>query len=270
MNLRSGTIVLMLSMLSLASTGNTQVSPGPVVDKPVEVMIVGMYHMSNPGHDLHDAKSDDVLQPKRQVEIERLAERINQFHPTKVGVEWDASVVKDRYPKYLAGTLPPSTNEVVQLGFRLAKKANAEVYGLDADGDFPWQRLKDYAEAYGFKQIIDNPSSSDDTARLQHLIDTEGVVAALQFLNQPDRIQRDNAFYRKLLRVGSGTDQPGADLVAAWQHRNLLICANLLQVTKPGDRVVVFFGAGHAFLLRQCVEETPGLKFVDPQPFLTR
>jgi len=54
----------------------------------------------------------------------------------------------------------------------------------------------------------------------------------------------------------------------AWYHRNLAICASLLQAARPGDRVIVFFGAGHLPLLRQCVQETPGYELVEPQGFL--
>ena len=54
-------------------------------------------------------------------------------------------------------------------------------------------------------------------------------------------------FYRNLLRVGGGAEQPGADLLAAWYRRNFHICANLVQLAQPGDRVVVFYGSGHAF-----------------------
>ena len=73
-----------------------------------------------------------------------------------------------------------------------------------------------------------------------------------------------------MVRIGRGGDQPGADLDAAWKRTNLLICANLLQVARPGDRIVVFFGAGHAFLLRQCVSETHGLRLVEPNDYLPR
>ncbi len=259
--------LLFFGSLISENVASTQ-SAGATSDHPIEVMVVGMYHMANPGHDLHDPKADDVLQPKRQAELETLVNGFNRFRPTKIGVEWDASVVKDRYPKFLSGELPPSRNEVVQVGFRLAKKANAAVYGLDADGDFPWQRLEDYANAYGFKDVVSPSNSGDDTAKQQQLIDNEGIIPTIRYLNQPEHIRNDNGFYRSLLRVGSGTDQPGADLVGAWQHRNLLICSNLLQIAKPGDRILMFFGFGHAYLLRQCVEETPGLKFVDPLPYL--
>ena len=58
--------------------------------------------------------------------------------------------------------------------------------------------------------------------------------------------------------------------LTAWYRRNFLICANLLQLSRPGDRIVVFYGAGHAFLLRQCVQETPGFKLVEPNDYLPR
>src|SRR5881394_3547291 len=100
----------MLLLLSLVLA----VAPEP----PVKVMIVGTFHMSNPGHDLHNTKVDDVLAAPRQTEIETIAASLARFQPTQVDVEWPADLVNQRYPKYLAGTLPPSRNEVVQLGFR--------------------------------------------------------------------------------------------------------------------------------------------------------
>jgi hypothetical protein len=238
--------------------------------KPVEVMVVGVFHMSNPSHDLHNLKADDVLEPKRQIEIAALTDALASFKPTEVGVEWPADLVAERYKQYLAGTLPPSRNEVVQLGFRLAKTTGAEVYSLDADGDFPYERLKNFAETRGFSELLDDMNAAvqrnvDEQARL---LSQKGISADLRFLNDPSRLTNDNAFYRNLLRIGLGDDQPGADLTASWYHRNFLICANLLQLAKPGDRFVIFFGSGHAFLLRQCITETPGFRLVEPNDYL--
>lgn len=238
--------------------------------KPIEVMIVGVFHMSNPGHDLHNLKADDVLEPKRQAEIAALTDALARFKPTKVGVEWPPDLVTERYKQYVAGTLPPSRNEVVQLGFRLAKTAGAGVYSLDADGDFPYDRVKNFAETRGFSKLLDdmNASIQNQVEEQGRLLAQKGISADLRFLNDPQRLNGDNAFYRDMLRIGLGADQPGADLTAAWYHRNFLICANLLQVATPGDRVVVFFGSGHAFLLRQCVTETPGYKLIEPNDYL--
>jgi hypothetical protein len=257
--------------LILSASGDAADHPTP--PPTVEVMIVGAFHMSNPGRDLHNLKADDMLEPKRQTEISAITEALARFKPTKVGVEWPEDVVAERYKQYLDGTLPPSRNEVVQLGFRLAKAAGSEgVYSLDADGDFPYERLKNFADARGFGPLLEQQNAIvqkevDEQARL---LSEKGVSPALRFLNDPTRIKDSNGFYRAFLRVGAGGDQPGADLVASWYHRNFLICANLIQIAKPGDRIVVFFGAGHAFLLRQCVTETPGLKLVEPNDYLPR
>jgi hypothetical protein len=238
--------------------------------KLVEVMVVGVFHMSNPGHDIHNLKVDDVLEPKRQGEIAAVTDALTRFKPSKVGVEWPEDLVAERYKQYLAGTLAPSRNEVVQLGFRLAKTVGAEVYGLDADGDFPYERLKNFAETRGFSSLLDemNAAIQRDVDEQARLLSQKDVSADLRSLNDPARLKSDNSFYRNTLRIGLGGDQPGADLTASWYHRNFLICANLLQLAKPGDRVVIFFGSGHAFLLRQCVTETPGFKLVEPNDYL--
>jgi hypothetical protein len=240
--------------------------------KPVEVMVVGVFHMSNPGHDIHNLKVDDVLEPKPQSEIAAVTGALMRFRPTKVGVEWPADIVAERYKQYLAGTLAPSRNEVVQLGFRLAKTVGAQVYGLDADGDFPYERLKNFAESRGFSALLDelNARIQRDVDEQARLLAQKGISADLRFLNDPVRLKSDNAFYRNTLRIGLGGDQPGADLTASWYHRNLLICANLLQLAKPDDRIVFFFGSGHAFLLRQCVTETPGFKLIEPDDYLPK
>lgn len=260
---------LTLPMLFLAPVlSHAQASPAPV-----EVMIVGVFHMANPGHDLHNLKVDDVLAPKRQAEIVALTNALARFKPDKLAIEWPKDVVEERYPKYLAGTLPPSPNESVQLGFRLAKVAGAKgMYGIDADGEFPYEPLKNYAAAHGSSSLLDAQS-----ADVERLVDEEGKILAdkgisalLRYLNDPARLAGGNAFYRTALRIGANDDQPGVELLTAWYRRNFLICANLLQLAKPGDRIVVFYGAGHAFLLRQCISETPGFRLVEPNDYLPR
>lgn len=258
---------------SLGVSSAVAAPSGPPEHAPIRVMIVGVFHMSNPGHDLHDLKVDDVSAPRRQAEIARVTEAIQRFMPTKVGVEWPASIVADRYKQYLAGTSPSSKNEVVQLGFRLAKGAGAQgVYGLDADGDFPYERLKNFADTHGMDPLLDgeNAVMQEDVDQQGKVLANQSIGAELRYLNDPAKVEGSNRFYRSLLRIGSGGDQPGADLVAAWYHRNFLICANLLQLAQPGDRIVVFFGAGHAFQLRQCVRETPGYVLVEANDYLPR
>lgn len=263
----------LIAILALVFTPLAALAAAPAkpAEKPVQVMIVGGFHMSNPGRDSHNVQVDDVLAPRRQAEIVAITDALARFKPTKVAVEWPRAVVEERYPKYLAGTLAPSHNEVVQLGFRLAKTAGSQgVWGIDVDGDFPFDPVKAYADAHGMGPALAAQDAAvvRMVAEQQRLLAGKGIAATLRWLNAPAQVS--NAFYRAALRVGGGDVQPGADLLTAWYRRNFLICANLLQLAQPGDHIVVFYGSGHGFLLRQCVTETPGLKLVEPDAWLPK
>jgi hypothetical protein len=249
-------------------------SPAVAADAPpVRVMIVGGFHMSNPGRDLHNVSVDDMLSPVRQAQIAAVTDALARFKPTAVAAEWPADVAAQRYAEYRAGKLAPSHNEVVQLGFRLAATAGLDkFYGIDVDGDFPYDAVEAYATAHGQHAWLDgaNADIAAMVRRQDDLLKTGTVAATLRFLNDPARLESDNAFYRTMLHVGGGTAQPGADLLTAWYRRNFLICANIVQLAKPGDRIVVFYGSGHAFLLRQCVREMPGFELAEPNDYLPR
>ncbi len=253
-----------------ASAADIKVAPKPE-PAPVEVMIVGGFHMANPGRDIHNLVVDDVLAPRRQAEIVAVTNALARFQPTKIAVEDDAADIAPRWAKFGAGTLPPSRNEVVQLGFRLAGTAGLDtVYGIDVEGDFPFEPVQAWAAAHGKTDLLDKQGMlvEQRLAVESRILKEKTVGALLRYMNQPALLASDNDFYRTTLFMGEGATQPGADLLTAWYHRNFMICANLLQLSKPGDRIVVFYGSGHAFLLRQCVAETPGFRLVEPDAWL--
>ena len=256
------------TVLTIASTP-AQAAPA----EPVQVMVVGVFHMSNPGQDIANTEAPDPTSPQRQAEIAHVVEGLNRFHPTAIATEWDAATVAERYPRYLAGTLPPSKNEVVLLGFHLGKMANVRsVYGADMDGDFPFDAVAAYAAGHGMQSWMDNAMATiqaEAKASGERL--ARGTIGAeLRYINDPARLARGNGFYSSALSIGGGAEQPGAEMVASWSARNYRICARIIQESKPGDRVVVFFGAGHAYLLRRCFAETPGFQLVEPAAYLPR
>ena len=241
--------------------------------EPVQVMVLGTFHMSNPGHDLHNQKVDDVLAPKRQAEIAAVTDGLSRFKPTLVVVEWPKALVEERYQKYLDQTLEPARNEVVQLGFRLGRLAKARVLGIDVDGDFPYDKVKAWADAHSRGAGLEEMSKAVEISmrELAQALDRHGVNGELRLLNDPANVVRSHtSFYPAMLRYGASDDQPGVALLTAWYRRNFLICANLVQKVTPGDRVVVIYGSGHAYLMRQCVKEMPGLKLVEANDYLPK
>src|SRR5688572_12447262 len=123
----------------------------PAAAGRAEVLVLGVYHMANPGRDLFNTQADDVLTPKRQAEMRQLLEVLKRFRPTKIAVEsspWGKR--PQEYAAYVAGKHELTRNEIEQIGFRLAKElGHATIYPVDADGDFPYQRLVNYAKGSG-------------------------------------------------------------------------------------------------------------------------
>lgn len=236
-----------------------------------QVMLVGTYHFSNPGKDLNNVKSVDVLAAQRQKEIGTLIASLARFAPTQVAVEWPAQLVDERYAKYRNGTLEESRNEVVQLGFRLAKQHNlSTVLGLDVEGDFPFEAVSDWAGKHGRSSEIEAvlAMGARETAHISALQDKTSIGGVLRDLNTQESIARNHSFYPPMLTMGGGDQQPGVKLLAAWYERNLAICARLMQSIKPGDRVVAFYGQGHIYLLQQCLREQPTVQLIDPLSYL--
>ncbi|HET9484568.1 MAG TPA: DUF5694 domain-containing protein [Xanthomonadales bacterium] len=238
---------------------------------PAKVLVLGTYHFANPGKDQHNVEAVDVIAPQRQRELEALANALARFRPTVVAVEWPEAVVKERWAAYRDGTLPESRNEVVQIGFRLARAAGLDlVHGIDADGEFPYDAVEAYARAHGQSAILDAAQAEvaafvARTSALQHERTIGGV---LRELNRPGSAQRDHGFYMQMLRIGGGDEQPGVALNVAWYARNMRTCARLVQLLEPGARAVVVFGHGHKYWLERCARDTPGLEFVEAADYL--
>jgi hypothetical protein len=222
---------------------------------PVEVMILGTFHMANPGRDLHNQRVPDVLAAEQQNQLKQTAETLARFRPTLIDVEW-----------------PPETVDELQLGFRLGSLTNAQVKGIDVDGDFPYEAVQTCAKAHGRAGELDALGAwvDEQLAKESKILAEQGVAGELRFVNDPANLAGSQSFYRSMTGFGGGGDQPGAELLTAWYKRNFVLCARIAQQAKPGDRIVVMFGAGHVFLLRQCVSEMPGWKLVEPASFLPK
>jgi hypothetical protein len=53
-----------------------------------------------------------------------------------------------------------------------------------------------------------------------------------------------------------------------WYHRNIRIYANILRITDPGDRLLIFYGAGHVPVLRHLLGASGEYELDDPYPYL--
>lgn len=262
---------------SVAGTPETEDFEGP---PPIQVMVLGSYHMSGSTSDVVNMKVDNVLTPVRQGELAALADALATFRPTVVAVERQTAAPRfiDRvYETFTDETLSSVPNERTQIGYRLARRMNLpHVYGVDelpSEGEpdyFPFDTLMAKAEALGRADQLQASIAAvqESVGELEKRQAVQSVPELLYFMNA--ELPGDDAFMYELFNYDEGEDQPGAELQAYWFMRNAKIFSKIAQVTKPGDRVVVVYGAGHKYWLEHFADHTPGFEKVDPAPYLER
>jgi hypothetical protein len=223
-----------------------------------EILVLGTYHMANPGHDIHNMQADDVLSPKRQQEIAQLLDVLRRFHPTMIAIESDPDGSRpQQYADYLSGTHTLSRNEIEQIGFRLAKElGHTAIYPVDVDGDFPYERVVNWAKANGKGAAFDSLEARTGArvAAENSFLQSHTVLEMLEYMNSDSLVAQDVAAYFAWIPYGDTWEYAGSDLVAAWYQRNTRIYHNIVALIKsPNDRILVIYGAGHLGWLRQMI-----------------
>jgi hypothetical protein len=241
-------------------------SPAFAQSPRAEVLVLGVYHMANPGHDLFNTRADDVLAAKQQQEIAQLAAVLEKFRPTKIAVE--ADVYSQRVPKeyadYLAGKYTLSRNEIDQIGYRIAREmGHKAVYPVDVDGEFPFQRVVNYAKATGRSKELDSMMGEIGAmvkAQNDYLA-SHTVLETLLYMNSDEKAADDVGFYFHEAHFGEPGDWAGADLIADWYRRNIRIYSNVVHlIDSPNERILVIYGSGHLGWLRQQFANDPNVR----------
>lgn len=237
--------VLIASMASWAQSGT----------RP-EILLLGTYHMANPGADVYNIQADDVLSPRRQQEIGQLIEVLWKFHPTKIAIEADMKDKPD-YPDYLAGKYTLSRSETNQIGYRLGKElGHSAIYPVDEDGDFPLERVQSWAKANGRGEKLDAMMArmGDEVKEEDAFLHSHTVLETFEHMNSDSASAKGIAFYYSFVPYGKPGDYAGSDLLAAWYQRNIRIYHNIVNLIDfPNDRILVIFGSGHLGWLQQNV-----------------
>lgn len=248
---------------------------------PIEVMVLGVYHMDNPGRDVHNARIDPVTTPEKQAQMVEAVQHLARFRPTAVAIERvapDPTTMLDAgWPAYDPAILTTNADERVQLGYRLADMADVErVYAVDEkdrEGQptyFPYGPMVAWANANGKGEALQDMSAEVQVFLREREAEqrTRSVGQMLSAMNTAEMARWNGSHYYRFLQFGGGDVLPGAELNGRWYTRNAMIFAKLMQVAKPGDRIVLIFGAGHAYWLRHFVETTPGFKLVEATDYL--
>ncbi len=238
------------------------------------IMILGTYHMDNPGADAVNFESDDVLAPKMQRELQQLVKQLAQFNPDKIAVEADTSLdaeVNAQYQDYLNEVYKPGRSEGDQVSFPLAKEMqHPKIYCVDYFGRSDKEKIVDvdaFAKTHNQCRLLEKADTrlqsivQKPLATLIELQKTGSVIDMLHFLNQKETIRVIHEINMlpqfTLAQIGVADQYVGLDWLLGWYERNLKIFVNLTRITESAnDRILLIIGAGHAFLVQQFLEDS--------------
>lgn len=254
-----------------------------------KVMILGVFHFSNPKLDSYKPKFEvDVLSEKRQLEIEQLLSKIKKYKPTKILIEANRirsdSLLNVHYDNYLKGEFKISEkqSEIFQLGFKLAQRlGHNQIYSSDAKGDWfgvelDWDNYDEdtYLKSKG-QYVKSNRYNNRNTERAELLDSLKTVMTLTDFLivqnNPKNLLQNHQQYLTGTILEGAADNYLGADSAGKWYRRNLRIFANAYDLTNfdEEERILMIYGYGHVWTLSQFFKDSPDYDYVEVNDYLT-
>lgn len=241
---------------------------------PAKALLLGTFHFANPGLDVVKTDVFDVTTPDGQQQVIQLVERLNAFKPTKILLEFNPEnheLINERYQQYRAGEFELPSNEIYQIGFRLAAMNDIEqVYSVD-DRSTQWQSqaLLDYVEAN------DSETQEEMQSRLARFTEERqrdqtslSLLELIRNLNLPESLRRNLGFYLDYNYVDVEGGYAGAMSTSSWVERNIKMHGKLQQHAEDAERLFVLVGAGHAAVMNILIDYDSRIDRIDALTFL--
>lgn len=253
------------------------------------IMILGTFHFATEeGTDIIKVQNEN-----RQKELAKLIKKISEFKPNKLCIELRPSEEK-KYNKILQEFLEnPALDLNKKLGEFNIKGADYDITkSIDERIKFAFDLAKynkinhihciDYYDGWTQPMVFEKAKENDTAykkleksymkfANAYYSIFTEktSTEKIYIFLNdkETNELQHSTSFL-PFNEIGIGEDSVGVDFVASWYRRNLHIFANLKNISKEGDRILVLYGAGHLKLLRDFINDSFDLNYVEALNYL--
>jgi len=249
-----------------------------------KVMVLGVFHFASSLDSYKQKYPFNILEEKRQIELDLLIEKIAVYKPTKILLEWNRikedSLTRIEYQKFLQNDFDISNKprEGFQIGFKLAKKLNhKKIYCSDAKA--PWFGVDLDWDNYNEEEYLKSKGQLKKASRYDYqsflelgdsLKTVNTLVDHLIWLNNPDNRLKDHQMYLSFILEGAGDNYLGADNVGRQYRRNLRIFANTFDITDfdQEERILLLYGAAHVWQLRQFFKDSPDFEYIEPNKYL--
>ena len=271
-------------MLPLLGVVNAQ-------NSPKEVLLIGTFHFNNPGLDVVKVNTFNVMSDKSQAELEAMSNKIKAFNPDKIFVEWEHNeqrkldtlydlYVNNQYFDYVKKKFPKSTfytqNEIVQLAFRTAKKANhTKVFAMDyPNTDFPYDSVMtviSQAKQVALKKQIDD-EMAEYTKKTNNELATLSLTDNILRCNIDEDRKSDMGWYISCMNIAGKTDNfIGPFLVSEWYKRNIYMLSIIQKLTETTDKkIMILAGASHIAMMKEFLLLDKNYKIVELKDVLDK
>ena len=232
----------------------------------------------------------DINDKEKQTELDKIAEEIAKFNPTKIFVEWDYSkqkeldelyslYLKDKTfelikQKYGKNETMYFESEVQQLGFKLADKLkHKKLYAFDYLINEPNDTVMIAIQKANQTELM-NEIQKDFGDYVQTLItkfqQEKSIKNLLLFLNNRELEDKLNSGYISLFnKAGRKDDFSGAYFVSERSRRNLYMYSLIQkQIDKTDERILVIVGGQHSAGFQDFIRDDKNLEKVELETIL--
>jgi hypothetical protein len=239
--------------------------------KKKQILLIGTFHYSNPGLDVAQLNSFNIMSEKSQKELEIMSNKIKKFGPDKIFVEWEYRKQADLdkfYNKNTDSLFKTNKSEITQLALRTAKKLNhKKLYGMNYYTSFPYDSLMMAMEKANQKDLMEKNKVSTENFEKTHneKIRKSSLQEMMLYYNTKKSENENIQWYLEIAnRAGNPDDFSGQSLVANWYKRNLYMYSFIQKLTESTDnKIMVLVGAGHAALIREFIAHDPQFELVE-------
>ncbi len=253
-----------------------------------QVLMLGSFHFKDAGLDQYKPKySVDIQSELRQKELEQILVALEKFNPTKIIVERRPGYqnkLDSLYSEYKNGNFD-SSNEIVQIGFNLAKRLghNRVIAGDSRAKGMPWNPgdrekfdslRKNIIDSEKIESVIESKYDDLMTKLYSHEDSLKSQVPLKEYFLYLNSKERLDAYFGSYLTgdiaVNDGNQYPHVDnLTAWWINRNYRIFSNMRkEIESKNERILVIFGAAHVGVLRPLVEASPEMQMIEVKDIL--
>ncbi|RTY87060.1 DUF5694 domain-containing protein [Flavobacterium sp. RSP15] len=274
----SKVLLLILSLIfSLYATGQEK----------TKVLLLGTYHFGATSD--KNKGSDDVLNPKKQAELNLLLKKLKAYNPEKIYVEnqpsrqrhWDSIFVAYQVDKALK-----IKNEIFQIGIKLAENLKFKTgvtcvdWQQDSENSFNEKAYVEYRNKINLYQNFletKKPSVFSEHDKLIGIkiqkinieIPKMTMVDAFKKINSKSYL--NDIFYGNITAfLDIDSNQNGVFYAHDNMIRNTNIYKNIIQdiLKNNPKKALVLYGAGHIRALKDYLECHPSIEIIEVDQYL--